>query len=143
VGQLSPAFDLPVLNIPDSDHLSSNDLLGKPLLLSFWTTWCPYCRAQTPVLVEAYTRYGSAVEFIGINVEEGQEAVQSYLQEQTIAYPILLDLDRQVADLYNVTGFPTTYFIDPAGVVVSRQIGQLKPNQVEKYIEQLLAISYP
>lgn len=142
-GQYGPAFELPALNTPLGDFLSNEDFDGMPILLSFWTTWCPYCSAQTPVLVEAHKRYGDRVQFVGINVEEEQNIVQQYLLERKITYPVLLDLTHQVADLYQVSGFPTTYFIDAAGKIVNRQIGQLTPEQVEQYLGQILATNNP
>jgi len=138
-GQLAPDFDLPAINFAAGDFLSLGDLSGKPVLLSFWTTWCPYCQAQTPILVEAYTRYNELVQFVGINVREQQDQVQSYVNTNLMPYPVLLDVSGQIADTYGVSGFPTTYFLDAAGKVVARQIGQLKPDQVDQYMEQLLA----
>jgi cytochrome c biogenesis protein CcmG, thiol:disulfide interchange protein DsbE len=142
-GQLAPVFDLPALNYAPADFLSLADLAGKPVLLSFWTTWCPYCRAQTPILVEAYGRYKDQVEFVGINVRESQDAVQSYANQNLMPYPVLLDTNGQTADTYSVNGFPTTYFLDASGRVIARQIGQLKPEQVEQYMAQLLSSTDP
>jgi len=143
IGQLAPLFELPVLNHPTADFVAAEDLVGKPTLLSFWTTWCGYCRRQTPVLVDAYARYGESVQFVGINVREDQEQVVDYVKSNGISYPIALDLDGQVASRYGITGFPTTYFLDEEGRIVARYVGSLSPEQVESYLQQLLSVAGP
>jgi cytochrome c biogenesis protein CcmG/thiol:disulfide interchange protein DsbE len=143
IGQLVPLFELPVLNHPTADSLTAEDLIGKPTLLSFWTTWCGYCRRQTPVLVDAYARYGESVQFVGINVREERKQVIDYVKSNHIAYVIALDFDGQVANRYGVSGFPTTYFVDAVGRIVARYVGSLSPEQVESYLQQLLAGASP
>jgi len=143
MGQYAPLFELPVLNHPEADSLSLENLAGKPTLLSFWTTWCGYCRRQTPVLVDAHTRHGESVQFVGINVKEDQQQVENYAASNDIRYPIALDLDGQVAGRYGIAGFPTTYFLDKEGRIVARYVGSLSPEQVESYLQQLLSVAGP
>ena len=142
-GQYPPFFELPALNYPTGDFLTTEDLGGKPTLLSFWTTWCGYCRRQTPVLVDAHARYGESVQFVGINVREDQQQAVDYVKSNGISYPIALDLDGQVASRYGITGFPTTYFLDEEGRIVARYVGSLSPEQVESYLQQLLSVAGP
>ncbi len=139
LGQRAYAFQLPALNLPEADFLTLEDLLGKPVVLSFWATWCPYCRAQTPVLVEAHARFGDQVQFVGINVREEQPTVQAYVSAHQMVFPTLLDVSGKVAAQYRVVGFPTTFFLDAQGRIVGRQIGQLAPEQVEQHINRLLS----
>lgn len=137
-GQHAPSFNLPALNYPDADFVTLEDLAGKPTLLSFWTTWCPYCRAQTPVLVEAHEKYADRVQFAGINVKESQQPVANYIQNHDMRYPIGLDADGRIAGQYGVSGFPTTYFLDAEGRVVARHVGQLSTGKLESCLQQLL-----
>ena len=128
-----------MLNDPGREVLDLEQLAGKPVVLSFWTTWCPYCRAQTPILVAAHAAHAAqGIQFIGINVSEQQAQVRDYLGANGISYPIALDANGQVAGLYNVTGYPTTYFLDAEGRVVVRHLGQLTPEQLEVYMQTLL-----
>jgi thiol-disulfide isomerase/thioredoxin len=142
-GQHAPLFDLPVLNYQTADSLSLEDLVGKPMLLSFWTTWCAYCQRQTPVLVDAHARYAEKVHFVGIDVKEGQQQVQDYVTANDIRYPIALDFDGQVASRYGVSGFPAAYFLDEEGRIVARYVGSLSSEQVESYLQQLLTVAGP
>ena len=137
VGQIAPDFTLPVL-ADQSAPVSFDDLVGRPTLLSFWTTWCPYCLRQTPVLVEAAARWSDAgVAFVGIDVAESREAVAAYASEHAIPYPILLDEAGDVAAAYAVQGYPTTYFLDRDGRIVARHIGALTDTQLNTYLEML------
>lgn len=140
IGQHAPQFRLPTLNTPQSDFVTLGDLAGKPLVLSFWTTWCPYCRNQTPVLVDAYQRYRArGVQFLGVNVKEVQPIVQEYVSANGIPYPVGLDLDGQAGVSFNVNGFPTTYFLDRDGVIVVRHVGQLTTETLEAYLAVLMS----
>jgi thiol-disulfide isomerase/thioredoxin len=137
VGQIAPDFTLPVL-ADQPAQLSFGDLAGRPTLLSFWTTWCPYCLRQTPVLVDAAARGRDAgIAFVGIDVAERRDPVAAYVAEHAIPYPILLDEAGDVAAAYAVQGYPTTYFLDQDGRIVARHIGALTATQLNTYLEML------
>lgn len=138
IGQLAPDFALAALG-EDQTQTAFADLLGQPLVLSFWTTWCPYCLRQTPVLVAGAERYTGAVRFVGVDVAEDSTAVAPYVEQHAIPYLILLDRESQAAAAYAVDGYPTTYFLDATGHIVARQIGSLSEEQLTQYVEQLLA----
>lgn len=154
IGQLPPDFALPVLG-QEGEPTTLAALLGKPTVLSFWTTWCPYCLRQTPILVAEAKRQTAApakgsntpvndatcgaVCFVGIDVAEDAAAVAAYVEQHNIPYPILLDQDGRTAAAYAVEGYPTTYFLDAAGHIVARHIGSLSEEQLSQYVEQLLA----
>ncbi len=143
VGDLAPAFTLPTVNTEEG-VLALDDLRGQPVLLSFWTTWCPFCRRQAPVLVEAHARYAErGVQFVGINVKEEQAPVENYLEQEGMTYSVVLDQSGATAQAYQVRGFPTTYFLDAEGRVVARHVGQLSPEQVTDYLDRLLEAPAP
>jgi thiol-disulfide isomerase/thioredoxin len=138
VGQLAPSFALSTLAGPQKE-MTFDDLLGVPTVLSFWTTWCPYCLQQTPVMVAGAARTaGQNVQFIGIDVKEQAGVVADYAAQHAIPYPILLDTDGSTAAAYAVTGYPTTYFLDAAGRIVALQIGAMSEAQLAEHLDQLL-----
>jgi len=145
-GQSAPDFSAAVVISSVTNNTYTNDvpvrladLSGKPVVLSFWTTWCPYCARQTPVLIDAHRRYEpQGIQFLGIDVKEEPAAVAAYVQANGIPYPIGLDPDGQIAAAYQVTGFPTTYFLDAGGRVAAKHVGQLSPEQVDAYLSMLL-----
>ncbi len=136
-GMLAPEFVLGALNTV-SPTLSLAELQGNPAVLVFWTTWCPYCLRQTPVLVEAYPRAAEAgIQFVGIDVQEDRNTVATYLAQHQIEYPILLDEQGSIAAQYAVQGYPTTYFLDSDGRIVARNVGALTGEQLSSYLEML------
>jgi thiol-disulfide isomerase/thioredoxin len=138
LGQLAPQFSLAKLGTEDT--VASDDLLGTPTVLSFWTTWCPYCLRQTPIMVAAAARYAAAdVQFVGIDVGEKPDVVVPYVAEHAISYPILLDAASDAAATFGISGYPTTYFLDADGRIVAHHIGAMTEQQLTEYIEELLA----
>jgi uncharacterized repeat protein (TIGR01451 family) len=136
-GLLAPEFVLGALNAV-SPTLSLADLQGRPAVLVFWTTWCPYCLRQTPVMVEAYPRAAEAgIQFVGIDVQEDRNTVATYLAQHRIEYPILLDEQGSIAAQYAVQGYPTTYFLDSDGRIVARNVGALTGEQLNTYLQLL------
>ncbi len=141
-GQLLPDFLLPVVSLDDgaaTTSLGADALIGAPAVLSFYTTWCPYCQRQTPILVESSASdLAQGIRFVGIDVKEPNNVALPYIQQHDIPYPVLLDESGSVAAAYGVPGFPTTYFLDRQGAIVDRHIGALTPEQLTAYLERIL-----
>ncbi|HOU15088.1 MAG TPA: redoxin domain-containing protein [Anaerolineae bacterium] len=138
VGQRAPDFALLLLGSDPPSTLDLDALRGQPVVLSFWVTWCSHCRAQTPLLVEAHAREAATgVQFVGVNVRETADLVQPYVDKQGILYPVVLDADGRTAQQYQVSGYPTTYFLDAEGRVVARHVGQLNAQTLEQYLALL------
>ena len=137
IGQLAPDFTLPTLTEVD-ESINLRNLLDAPSVLIFWTTWCPYCLRQTPVLVDAYGRWSErGIQFVGINVQEERSAVEPYVAEHGIAYPTLLDVAGDTARAYAIQGYPTTYFLDADNRIVARHVGALTEEQLTEYLQNL------
>ena len=137
VGMLAPEFVLATM-ADDAPRLALSDLRGRPTVLSFWTTWCPYCLRQTPVMVEAHARVAAqGIQFVGIDVQEDRNSVATYVAQHQIEYPILLDEQGVIAAQYAVQGYPTTYFLDSDNRIVARNIGALTGEQLNTYLKML------
>jgi peroxiredoxin len=135
-GALAPDFSLTTL---DAQASSLGDLRGQTVLINFWATWCPPCRAELPALQAAYERYGDRVAFLGVDVKESSDAVASFIPQFGLTFPILLDSDGAVSDrLYQVRGIPTTLFLSPDGTVSARHVGPLTEADIERYLAPLV-----
>lgn len=87
-------------------------LKTKPAVLVFWTTWCTFCRKEMPEIEEFHLRNQKKIKVIGINVEEDREKVERFINSIGISFPVVLDSDGKVKDLYGIKGIPVIFYID-------------------------------
>ena len=114
------------LTTRDGEFLSSKDLLGKTVLLDFWGTWCPPCRAATPGLVTLYKRVaGPSFVMIGVSSDPAADKGKwtSYLDENKMIWPQHLDATRATLRAFEIDSYPTYIVIDPEGIVRLRLEG--------------------
>lgn len=118
----APAFDL-LGPVGEAQRLA--DHLGKPVILNFWATWCPPCRAEMPSMQRAHeTVAEEGIAVIAVNVGEDADTVTRFLAETPVDFPIPLDVDSAVVQSYPVKGLPTTFVIDPSGRLVYSAAGE-------------------
>jgi peroxiredoxin len=101
------------------------DFRGTVVLLNFWATWCPPCRAEMPsmeTLYHAYKEQGFVILAVSSDVQ-GAAVVQPFMAQYRLSFPSLLDTTGRVHGLYGVRSIPTSYLLDRHGRVVSREIG--------------------
>jgi len=93
-----------------------SELHGRAVLLNFWATWCPPCRAEMPSLQQLSEIYGpEQLLVLAVNVGEGPRRIQQYLQASGLNLTVLLDQKSEMAEAWGVNAMPTTYLIDAAG----------------------------
>lgn len=115
VGDLAPEFSGTTI---DGKAVSLSDLDGKLVVVNVFASWCGPCRVETPHLVEIYNEIDKdEVEFVGLNLQETSEAVQSFKEEFSINYPLLLNEGGEITNIYRPIGLPTTWFIDQEGII--------------------------
>jgi cytochrome c biogenesis protein CcmG, thiol:disulfide interchange protein DsbE len=134
VGGPAQDFELPLLG-GSTQKLS--ELRGKPVVINFWATWCGPCRDEMPLLERFAQEYAGQVVVLGVNSGEGESQVTPFVEELKITFPILLDLDEQVTNLYFVRNFPITFFVDAEGVVRAQHLGILREDLLLRYIETI------
>ncbi|MCB0116628.1 MAG: TlpA family protein disulfide reductase [Caldilineaceae bacterium] len=122
VNHPAPDLTLPTLE-GGTFHLA--DEMGKPVVLNFWATWCAPCRAEMPMLQSTWERYGDNVTIVGVDLDEDPAVVQAFVDELELTFPILLDDGAVIAERFNVSGLPTTLFIDGEGIIRQIYPGQL------------------
>lgn len=113
---------------------------GRVVLLNFWATWCPPCRAETPDLVKLAHRYETAgLHIAGISMDDHPASeVPSFVARYHIPYPILIP-DQSFALASAVESLPTTILVDRQGRVARSVTGAVTLDDMAADIEQLLA----
>lgn len=118
-------------------QIALSDLKGKVVVLSFWASWCVPCRAEMPYFERTYrAQKAGGVEFIGLALQDDVESARAFLQELGITYPNGIDERNQVALRYQVTGLPTTVFIDPGGVITRKWAGPISERELATAIDE-------
>jgi peroxiredoxin len=120
----APDFDLTTL---DGRNAKLSDLRGEVVLLNFWATWCPPCKAEMPDLEALYREHGDAQGFvvIGVNYEEAQAPVEAFVRERELSFPVWLDHEGKAAAALGVRGLPVTFIIDREGYIRDAWNGQI------------------
>lgn len=114
----APAFKLMDLN---GKIVSLADYKGKKaVIVFFWTTWCPYCRAELNTLNQEYAGLvKDSIELLAVNVGEPRQRVANYAKRYVLSFEVLLDPESFVAQAYDIMGVPTYFAINKSGEVVS------------------------
>ncbi len=101
------------------------DYKGKIIFLNFWATWCGPCKEEMPSLEVLHEKFkGEKFVLLTVSVDyEGLKPVQEFLNKQHYTFPVLLDPNGEILDLFEVKGIPTTFIIDKKGRVIGRAIG--------------------
>ncbi|RXT13854.1 thiol-disulfide oxidoreductase ResA [Ammoniphilus sp. CFH 90114] len=120
-GELAPDF---VLQTLDGERFQLSDYRGKGIVLNFWGTWCQPCEAEMPDLEEAHKKYkDQGVMVVGLNIRQPEVTVRPFVERYNLTFPIVMDRTNEITQLYEIGPIPTTYFIDPKGVVKKIVIG--------------------
>lgn len=110
----APDFTLPSLT-GTTIHLA--DYRGKkPVILDFWTTWCPNCQRDMPHLNALYKQYKDQIEVIGVDLQEYPGTVRDFIETQGITFPIVIDAGN-VANLYSIHYTNAHVFIKKDGTL--------------------------
>ena len=127
------------LELFSGQALRPSDLRGKVVMLDFWSSWCPPCRAEAPILAATYREFRHrGVEFVGIAIWDEEANVREFLSRHGIDYPNGLDVRGAIAIDYGVRGIPEKFFLDRQGHVVRKFVGPVDREKLEQVLTELL-----
>ncbi len=119
----------------DGRTVSLADYRGQVVIVNFWTTWCPACVDELPVLQDVHRRYaGQGVVVLAVDIGESQADVQRYLDANDLDVTVLLDSSEQIAAVYGIRSIPTTYIVDSQGETDAVHYGSASAAQLDQYI---------
>lgn len=132
------AIDFKLMDL-DGNQVSLSDYKGKNVYVNFFATWCPPCRGEMPEIEKISQEYKDQdLVVLAVDLGEDRDIVKSFVEENQYSFKVLLDSDQAVADQYNITSIPVSYFIDKEGNVVTKQVGAMTIDQMEAAVKLLM-----
>jgi len=134
----APDFTLRTVGGP---NLRLQEQRGQVVLINFWATWCGPCQQEMPKLNALYEKYHAAgFVLLGVNVDDDAKKAASVAQKLGIKFPVLLDTDKAISHLYDLSTMPSTVIIDRDGRVHYVHKGYLAgyEDTYDKQIRELL-----
>lgn len=139
-GNIPPDFELATL---DGETVKLSDLKGKKVVLNFWATWCPPCKAEMPHMENYYknNKEKENVEILSVNLTTGEnrgvKAVKEFVDAYGLTFTIPLDEKGVVGETYQVFQIPTTFMLNTDGTISQKIVGPMDESIMEQLIEDL------
>jgi peroxiredoxin len=134
----APDFTLHSMSGP---NMRLKEQRGRVVMVNFWATWCAPCRQEMPQLNRLYQKYRSAgFVLLGVNVDDDPSKAAEVATKLGVTFPVLLDPEKNVSKLYDLSTMPSTVIIDRDGKVRYVHRGYLAgyEDNYEKQIRELL-----
>jgi peroxiredoxin len=110
----------------DGKQVNLSDFKGKVVLINFWASWCPPCKAEMQAIQNTYRAYGDqglVVLAVNTTFQDDANAAQQFAQSEGLTFPLLTDLNGNTFRLYQVQAMPTSFFVDRQGKIAEVVIG--------------------
>lgn len=127
----------------NGNNVSLSDFKGKPVVLNFWASWCPPCKAEMPDYEKMYQQYSSqGVVFMMVNMTDGNRettaTAKQFLKQNKYTFTAYFDVDSSAANTYGISSIPDSIFIDKNGNVVNAYEGMIDAAIMKKNIEAIM-----
>lgn len=130
-----PGLPTTVDALPEVDPAGYRQLLGElrgtPALVNVWASWCTPCVNEIPRLVAAHERYGTRVQFLGIDLQDNRSGAQAFIRDLDMTYPSLFDPSGAVRDSLGLFAPPVTLFYDRRGRLVATSYGEISQTDLQ------------
>ena len=136
-GDTLPSVDL---TGPDDTVVSTDELVGQPLVINFWYAACPPCANELKHFASVDEDYGDQVRFVGVNAIDTVDEMIDFAGERGVSYELFQDRLAELQTEMRLTSFPTTLFVTADGSIVERT-GVLDESSLENQVLELLAVS--
>lgn len=121
------------------NEIKLSDLLGKPIVLNFWASWCPPCKGEMPDFDLVFRELGNDIQFMMVDAVDGRRETKAngsaYVAEQGFTLPVFFDTKQDAVRQYGIRAFPTSIFIDSEGYVITAVEGAISEEALRKGID--------
>lgn len=139
VGGGGGADDSTTITMLDGGTVKLADYRGQTVLVNFWASWCPPCRAEMPVLDAYYQEHAAdGLMLVAVNSGEPPATAGSFIAQSGFTFPVGVDPDGDLSTAYQVTGLPVTLVIDPDGQIAYRHSGMIDRATLDARVTPLL-----
>ncbi|GIN90901.1 peroxiredoxin family protein [Siminovitchia terrae] len=137
-GKMAPDFELVTLN---GETVKLSDYRGKKVILNFWATWCPPCRAEMPHMQNFYEQNkDNGIEIVAVNLtkmDKGRMEIDKFVKEYGLTFDIPLDEEGDIGMQYQAFTIPTSYIIDTNGKIASKVVGPMDEPTMESLTNEI------
>ncbi len=137
-GEVAPDFKLRSIS---GNKVKLSDFRGKTVILNFWATWCPPCRAEIPEIQKFYEdKKNNNVEILAVNLtnsESSLNAVKEFVKDKGMTFTIVLDKKGETSNLYSIITIPTSYIIDKNGNIRDKYVGPMSYETMDRFITSI------
>lgn len=138
---LAPGISLKSLEGKD---VKLADLRGKVIMVNFWASWCPPCKAEMPAIENVYLQYkdqGFEVLAVDSTIQDNPTDVSIFVKANHLSFPILMDITGLATKTYRIQSLPSTFFIDKSGIIRKIELGgPMSKVYLQSVIKELLGI---
>lgn len=135
VGAIPPDFSLFNLS---GEEVSLSSFSGQPVVINFWATWCAPCRVEMPAIQSRFVKFADqGLVVLAVDFDEPADTVADFRDEFGLTFEILLDPGAEVQQLYRNRTYPTTFFIDPDGVIQVQHFGPMTEGQMDDNLAKI------
>ncbi|WP_117169463.1 peroxiredoxin family protein [Paraliobacillus sediminis] len=135
VDNIAPDFQLETL---DGETVKLSDYRGQRVMLNFWATWCPPCRAEMPDMEAFYQANDVAIVAVNLTETEANLTdVNDFKEDFNLSFPIFLDEKNEVATTYQIRPIPSSYMIDSKGIIRYKALGALNYEMMVAEFEKM------
>ncbi|MGB7341846.1 MAG: TlpA disulfide reductase family protein [Phototrophicaceae bacterium] len=130
IDEIAPPFEATTLA---NDSINLINLRGESLIINFWATWCAPCAIEMPELQTLYEETGIGI--LGINIGESPELIADWVTQYGLTFDIVLDPQQTIYAQYRLIGQPTTYILNPDGIITHIFYGSTTADALQRAIE--------
>ncbi len=121
--RIAPPVEISLLDI-HGKQVTLADFKGKIVFLNFWTTWCPECRIEMPLMEKLHKRFKDRdFAVVAVNLREPATRVKNFFDEYKLTFTALLDSKGKIGPRFGVRAVPTTFILDKDGGIIGKVFG--------------------